>query len=254
MCSLDTRSSSLGGADQGDPFAQFRCDHPREVLSLLCELRDGVTPVALSGPDGANLGATVWTVNGDRQRLAFDVEADDPQLPALVEANEVTAVAYLESVKLQFDLQDLVLVRSARATALQSRLPSCIYRFQRRSAYRVRPLDRSAPVARFRHPALPDMMLSLRIMDVSIGGCALLLPADVPPLPLGVMLHGVVLELDADTGVVVTLRLHHASSILSRMPGLRLGCELVKPDAGIERTLQRYIDHTQKRRRLLSLD
>lgn len=254
MCSLDTRPSSLGGTDQGDPFAQFRCEHPREVLSLLCELRDGVTPVALSGPDGANLGATVWTVDGDRQRLAFDVEAGDPQLPALVEANEVTAVAYLESVKLQFDLQDLVLVRSARATALQSRLPQCIYRFQRRSAYRVRPLDRSAPVARIRHPALPDMMLSLRIMDVSIGGCALLLPADVPPLPLDVMLHGVVLELDADTGVVVTLRLHHASSIMSRVPGLRLGCELVKPDAGIERALQRYIDHTQKRRRLLSLD
>ena len=61
-------------------------------------------------------------------------------------------------------------------------------------------------------------------------------------------------ELDADTGVVVTLRLHHASSILSRVPGLRLGCELVKADASIERTLQRYIDHTQKRRRLLSLD
>ena len=177
MCSLDTRPPSLGSADQGDPFAQFRCDHPREVLSLLLEMRDGVTPVALSGPGGANLGATVLTVDGDRQRLAFDVEAGDPQLPALVEANEVTAVAYLESVKLQFDLQDLVLVRSARATALQSRLPRCIYRFQRRSAYRVRPLDRSAPVARIRHPALPDMMLSLRIMDVSIGGCALLLPA-----------------------------------------------------------------------------
>lgn len=254
MSFLDTRPAPLDGADPGDPFAQFRCHHPREVLSLLRELRDGATPVSLSGPDGASLGATVWTVDGDRQRLAFDVEAGDPQLPALVEANEVTAVAYLESVKLQFDLQDLVLVRSARATALQARLPRCIYRFQRRSAYRVRPLDRSAPIARFRHPSLPDMMLSLRIVDVSIGGCALLLPADVPPLPLDVTLHGVVLELDADTGVVVTLRLHHASSILSRVPGLRLGCELIKADASIERTLQRYIDHTQKRRRLLSQD
>ena len=254
MSFLDTRPAPLDDADPGDPFAQFGCHHPREVLSLLRELRDGVTPVALSSPDGANLGASVWTVDGDRQRLAFDVEAGDPQLPALVEANEVSAVAYLESVKVQFDLQDLVLVRSERATALQSRLPRCIYRFQRRLAYRVRPLDRSAPIARFRHPALPDMMLSLRILDLSIGGCALLLPADVPPLPLDVTLHGVVLEIDADTGVVVTLRLQHASSILSRVPGLRLGCELVKADAGIERSLQRYIDHTQKRRRLLSLD
>jgi len=254
MSFLDPRPAALDHADPDDALAQFRCHHPREVLSLLHELRDGVTPVSLSGPDGATLGATVWTVDGDRQRLTLDVEAGDPRLPALVEANEVTAVAYLEAVKLQFDLQDLVLVRSARATALQSQLPRCIYRFQRRAAYRVRPPDRGTPIARFRHPALPDMMLSLRILDISIGGCALLLPADVPPLPLDVTLHGVMLELDVDTGVVVSLRLHHASSILSRVPGLRLGCELLRADAGIERALQRYIDHTQKRRRLLSLD
>ena len=254
MSFLDTRPAPLDDTDAGDPLAQFRCDHPREVQALLRELRDAVTPVSLSGPNGASLGATVWTVDGERQRVAFDVEAGDPQLPALVEANEVTAVAYLEAVKLQFDLQDLVLVRSARATALQARLPGCVYRFQRRSAYRVRPLDRSAPHARFRHPSLPEMALSLRIIDISIGGCALLLPADVPPLPLGITLHGVVLDLDADTGVVVTLRLQHASSILSQVPGLRVGCELVRADASIERALQRYIDHTQKRRRLLSLD
>jgi hypothetical protein len=96
--------------------------------------------------------------------------------------------------------------------------------------------------------------LSLRIIDISIGGCALLLPADVPPLPLGVTLQGVVLELDYETRLPVTLRLQHASSILSMAPGLRLGCELVGADTGTERSLQRYIDHTQKRRRLLSLD
>jgi c-di-GMP-binding flagellar brake protein YcgR len=36
--------------------------------------------------------------------------------------------------------------------------------------------------------------------------------------------------------------------------GMRLGCEFLALDAGTERSLQRYIDQTQKRRRLLSLD
>ena len=164
---LDTRPAPIDAADGHDPFADFRCDHPRDVMALLRSLRDGATPVSLSGPSGANLGATVWTVDSDRQRLAFDVESRDSQLPRLVETNEATAVAYLDAVKLQFDLQDLVLVRSPRAAALQVRLPRCIYRFQRRSSYRLRTLERSAPTAYLRHPSLPDMQLTPRSMRPS---------------------------------------------------------------------------------------
>jgi len=251
---LDTRPAAFDDPNGDDPFAQFRCDHPREVMALLRQLRDGATPVALSSPAGVNLSTTVWTIDGERHRIAFDVEPGDTQLPGLVECNEATGVAYLEAVKLQFDLQDLVLVRSPRATALQASLPRCVYRFQRRNSYRVRTLDRAAPSAHLRHPALPDMQLALRIIDLSIGGCSLMLPDKVPPLPLGVTLHGVRLVLEAGVQLEVTLRLHHASSVLSNAPGLRLGCELLQLDPGTERALQRYIDQTQKRRRLLSLD
>ena len=240
--------------DGRDPFAEFRCDHPREVMALLRSLRDGATPVSLSGPAGANLGATVWTVDSERQRLAFDVESRDSQLPGLVETNEATAVAYLDAVKLQFDLQDLVRFVFAITLILNNFELRVFYRFQRRSSYRVRTLERTGPTAYLRHPSLPDMQLALRVLDLSIGGCALLLPDDVPTLPLGITLRGVRLALDAGNPLDVTLRLQHASSILSGATGLRLGCELLQLDAGTERSLQRYIDQTQKRRRLLSLD
>ena len=110
------------------------------------------------------------------------------------------------------------------------------------------------PVATLRHPSLPDMQLALRIVDISISGCALLLPSDVPPLTPGTELNGVQLELDTDTQLAVTLRIQHASSILSSRSGLKLGCAIVRNDNNAERVLQRFIDHTQKRRRLLSLD
>lgn len=254
MAFRDTLPAPIGDDGFDDAFAQFRSTHPREVQALLRELRDSHTPVALSAPSGVGLGATVWTVDAERGRIAFDVEPGDPQLPGLVEANELTVVAYLDAVKLQFDLQDLVLVRSPRATALQAKLPVCVYRFQRRGAFRVRTLDRGAPVARLRHPSLPDMQLALRILDISIGGCALLLAADTPPLPPGLEMGGVVLELDTDTVVDVVLRIQHATSVQGKATSLRLGCELLRLDPGALRTLQRYIDQTQKRRRLLSLD
>ena len=76
-------------------------------------------------------------------------------------------------------------------------------------------------------PAMPDMPLSLRVLDLSIGGCALLLPEDVPPLEPGSTLHGVRLELDPVTRLPATLQLQHVSSIHAQSQGLRLGCEML---------------------------
>ncbi len=70
MSFLDTQPAPIDSDGHDDPFAQFRSSHPREVLALLRELRDGGTPVALSSPGGTGLGATVWTVDPDRGRIA----------------------------------------------------------------------------------------------------------------------------------------------------------------------------------------
>jgi c-di-GMP-binding flagellar brake protein YcgR len=252
MAFMDTQPAQMNDADGLDPFAAFRIESPREIAALMRQLMDGATPVNLSSPEGTSLSTALWTVDSASQRLAFQAEGDNPQLQQLVESNEVTAVSYLEAVKLQFDLHNLMLVRGTKTCALQAAMPRRIYRFQRRQSYRVRTLERSAPVALLRHPALPDIQLSLRVLDVSIGGCALLMPDDMPPLQPGLTLQ-VRLELDPDTRLSTTLHVHHISSIHPSARGVRLGCELVRLDGQAERSLQRYIDQTQKRRRLLSL-
>lgn len=251
----DTLPTPTGADDAG--LAALRCEQPGEVLALLRQVRAAEAPVALSTPAGASFSASLWSIDAERGVLSLAVERADPALLGLVDGNEATAVTYLDAIKLQFDLDGLVLVRSARATAMQCRLPRCIYRFQRRAAFRVRTPAQAGPSAELRHPDMPEMRLSLRVTDISIGGCGLLLPADVPPLPLGIVLHGVQLALDDATRLDVTLRLQHASSLQGAdgaHAGLRLGCELLAltPDDG--RRLQRYIDLTQRRRRLLSLD
>ena len=254
MALFDSLLAMPGLEPEGEPVASFRSKSQHEVLALLSELRQAASVVSLASPEGHGLGATLLTVDEPGQRIAFDVERGDPRLPGLVEANEATAVAYLASAKLQFELRDLVLVHGDKATALQARLPRHVYRFQRRTAFRVRTLARGAPTALLRHPSLPDMQLSLRIADISISGCALLLPEDVPPLQPGSVINGVRLELDADTALQLTLRIQHVSSSLTSAAVQRLGCEILQRDGSNERLLQRYIDQTQKRRRLLSLD
>lgn len=244
-------------ADGLNPWAEFRVDAPRERLALLRQLRDGSHPVHLSAPDGSALTTSVWAVDDGAQRLAFGANTALPQLENLVDADEAVAVAYLDSVKLQFDVHGMLLVHSPRASVLQAALPRTIYRFQRRQAFRVRPPG--VPVAQMRHPSMPEMTLSLRVIDVSAGGCALQLPHDVPGLQAGTTFGEVRFQLDAGTRFTARLTLHHVTAIGAggdgeRLEGgARLGCSWSPLDAGAARSLQRWIDQTQKRRRLLWL-
>jgi c-di-GMP-binding flagellar brake protein YcgR len=236
-------------------WSTFKVEHPRERLELLDLLRERSVPVVISSPDGTSISTSLWGVDEAAQRLNFSAQDDSHQLDTLVESDEAVAVAYLERVKLQFDLHDLLLVRGASVSALQCRVPDEIFRFQRRQAFRVQPALRHTPGARLRHPSLPDMQLDLRVVDVSLGGCALWLPADVPPLQPGAVLANVRIELDAQTqfGVELTLR-HVASMGCTDGPerGVRLGCSWRPVSPAALRNLQRWIDQAQKRTRLLA--
>lgn len=242
---LDALAAAHGG------LADFRIDSPAEILSVLKSLQDGNVLINLNGSDGAAYTTTLWAVDPGRGMLSFSADEHSSQVQQLVEAEEAVAVAYLDSIKLQFDVSGLLVVHGGKTCALSCALPRVLYRFQRRAGYRVRPLLRNTPVAKVRHPMIPDMALSLRVLDVSIGGCALFLPDDVPPLQPGVVLNGVQIELGLDTRLTTSLRLQHVTSLNQDAKGVRLGCEIVDPSADTLRSLQRYINQTQRRARAL---
>jgi flagellar brake protein len=244
---LGTLDAGPGGLDD------FRITTPREIGLMLKQLVDTNVQLNLNASDGSVVSATLWSADLVRGVIGFNVNGDDPALDALVECQEAVIVGYLDSVKLQFDASNLVLVRGARSCVLNCGWPREMFRFQRRGAYRVRPLLRSSPMARFNHAEAGDLELALRVLDVSIGGCALFLPNDMPPVQPGVVLAQVQFELDDDTLFFVDLRLQHVTSINAEAKGVRLGCEFVRADGAVLRTLQRFIDQTQKRGKLLAL-
>jgi c-di-GMP-binding flagellar brake protein YcgR len=244
---LDALAAEHGGLDD------FRITVPAELMAMLKQLTDGNVYVNLNGSDGTVYTTTLWAVDAARGMLSFSADGDSAQVQDLVEAEDAVAVAYLDSIKLQFDVQGLVLMRGGKTCTLQCAIPRELFRFQRRNGYRVRPLLRASPTANMRHPMIPDMQLALRVLDLSIGGCALFLPDDVPTLPPGVLMNGVRLDLDADTRITTSLRLQHVTAINPDSKGVRLGCEIASPNSEITRNLQKYIDQTQKRQRALSL-
>lgn len=237
----------------GDPaLDEFRVHAPAEVRSLLKQLHEGNVRISLNASDGTAYTTTIWTLDHARGLMSLSADAGDPRLQSLVDADEVVVVGYLQNIKLQFELESLLLVHGGRSSALQAPCPRTIYRFQRRESFRVRPYGPGTPLARFAHPAQPALKLALRIIDVSIGGCALALPANVPPLPAGAEIDAVLLELDGETRLQTRLKLHHVTAMNPDADGVRLGCSMLGLPAPAERALQRYIDLTQKRRRMLT--
>jgi c-di-GMP-binding flagellar brake protein YcgR len=250
----DTRPAPLDAMGSDDVLAEFRVTDTGEIRSLLKQLMDEVVPLNLSASDGSAYTTTLWTVDPVSSRISFTADMMAHSVHDIVEADECVAVAYLDRIKVQFDVGDLMLVQGHKASVLQARLPREIFRFQRRNTFRVRTIERTAPTASFRHPGIPDMSLSLRVLDVSIGGCALLQPANVPNLQPGAVIKGVRLSLDAETQIDAGLMLHHVTSTGAENGSVRLGCEIVGMSPTAQRALQLYIDQTQKRRRMMSLE
>ena len=115
-------------------------------------------------------------------------------------------------------------------------------------------IGRGQAHASLRHDELPGRQLDLRIIDLSYTGVALQLSEPLELFQRGLELPNVLLELDAGTRLNVGLRVSHVSRIEAVGSSyLRVGCELVGLDLVAQRDLQRYIDQTQRRSRLLTL-
>jgi flagellar brake protein len=189
-----------------------------------------------------------WAVDSARAAisLVFDGDPADPRLQSVLQSDQVIAVGVIDDVKVQFEVSGLVLVQGASSSALRCAMPREMYRFQRRDSYRVRPPLRAAPAARLAHPQLPPM---LRILDVSMGGCALFLPGKTPSVSAGTVLEDAQLDLEVNVRVTTDLRIQHVSELNAEATGMKLGCQFLNPSPGALRNLQHYIAQTQKRAR-----
>lgn len=229
----------------------FRLRSPHEIRALLQRLAATRSLLHLSTPEGASYSTLLLRLDPERNVAVFDAEPRSPLLQRLLASREISAVGYMDSIKLQFELSGVMLVNGATASQLHARVPQEMYRFQRRESFRVRPSVKDAPLACFAQPGRPEVELALPILDVSAGGCALFLADGAPPIAPGQKLPGVQVELDAHTRFACTLLLHHVTAMNPVAGGVRLGCEWIGLEAAATRALQRFVDQTQKLRRSL---
>ncbi len=235
--------------DAGSALSMFAIDRRDEVAAWLRQLGSRSILLTLAAGDGLEVEATIRSVDLQRGRLVLDAAAVGAARTDLLRGDEVTAVATLDDVKVQFALRGLAADADPASTVIHARLPAQLYRIQRRAAYRVRSAGPGSPLAEFRHPAIPEMQLVLRVLDLSVDGCALLLPPDVPAIAPGITINGARIRIGNELQVDTALQVKHLTSIQPGDPGARVGCRFVGLAAAAARALQRHVDGVQRRGR-----
>lgn len=251
MSEQATRRDNVPAPAAQVPEGAYMVRAKTEITALLRQLVEAEAPITLSSRSGVSLVTALWTEDEAGGVIVFSADPSKPEVQALLLGDEIEAVTYLDNVKLQFEVDDLVLVHGRHASAFNARYPRQIYRFQKRDSYRVQPLSHTRPTLRWTSEDDPGRSVQLRVLDISHGGIAILWDAPMACPALGTVVGPVQLSVDAGTQVRCAVKVVHVGQRSEQ--GVRLGCEVFDVAPEEARALQRYIDQTQRRQRMLVL-
>ena len=226
----------------------FRISQPLEILTLLGRMVEQAEIVALVAADGVSCLSAIAGVDRGRRLLWLFGTPGDARLEHLLASPWMVAVGYLDHVKIQFRVQNLQWLPGDAGSRLACLLPLELYRFQRRSYFRVRPMLSPPAVARVQGGAMPRPM-ELVVIDISMTGVGLRLPPDSPPIEIGGHIPRAVLVLDARTRFVADLKVMHVTPSRDSGRGHHMGCTMNGLDEQGLMDLQRFIGQAQLRQR-----
>ena len=230
-----------------DPQTLDRCavTDPGAIAQVLDDLVQARAVVALHSRDG---GADLSRLTGwDARGLRLDPPADDRRLAALTRTAGLTAVASLDGVRYQFDLQTPVPANDAAYPALVCTLPQRAYRLQRRDAFRVNPPETYPVECVIR--SMGDEQNVYRVLDLSPEGLALILGPGHPTPESGESWSHCRVEIPGYPPIPCDLVVRFVSdTLMGDGQSRRIGCEFDRPSPQAQRALQVYVTDLQSGR------
>lgn len=255
MSFIDTEPAAIDRQKAPEVWYPFRVGDPRLRRAMLLSLCSGDAPVTIGSSGGPKVTAALWSVEDedDGGRLHFNVLTGASDVDAVAALRKPWAAAYLDDVKLQFELLGLVLERSGGRQVLHARIPSYMLRLPRRHSVRVRRSADDSPLATLPGMEIDGSEQPMRVLDISMDGCALLKPAGVAPLVPGDTLPGVTVELGEGVQIEADLRVQHVTPGPVGLHGWRVGCEWQTLNSANAALLAQWISGGRRRRNMVSL-
>jgi flagellar brake protein len=217
-----------------------------EIVSLLRELAERQVLVTLYYDQSAGFAVSnVLDVNAGFEELLFDCASDPAAQQAIYASKRLVMVAFLDNVKLQCVVGAAEPIKHHGRSAFRVRLPQQMLRMQRRNHSRHQPVAGRPANCLVPSPRGEGQYESLRVLDLSVGGLAVLAHPTKFDLPAEGIIEQCYLDLPEVGQITVNLRLRYVDPI-SESDGAtaarRCGCEFVNLSGPAARLLQRYMN------------
>lgn len=225
--------------------------HGRDAITaLLDELRDRASLVTLYYDNAAGFTVgNVVDVDAESDTVSLDCAGDGDVQRSIGLARDIVVVAFLDSTKIQFTLAGAEPAGHQGRTVFRLRLPSRVLRIQRRVAPRRNPSGGRPATCRVPVPGRPDQYEPARVLDISLGGVAVLATPRLFDLARDQVIGPCHLDLPEVGQIGVSLRVRYMEAWPGEVGGRRCGCEFVELGDGARRSLQRYLARLEATRR-----
>ncbi len=226
-----------------------------EIISMLRQLGEqGVLTTVYYDRHAGFAVTALLAVNPDFEEVIFDVPADQLAQRRLLAAEELVFVTFIDQIKVQFRARKAEPTLHDGKPAFRVRLPPEVLRLQRRDFFRVKtPIGKPALcLVPYGEPdgegegngegSGPKTYEKLTLLDISIGGMALMSYPAKFALPQGKTIEGCYLDLPGIGQVTVNLRVKHVDQVPRDENARRVGCEFIQLAPQARMMLQRYVN------------
>lgn len=238
-------------AFESDPYVDERYSvrNPRQIQLLLRALIDQRAIVS-AHPEGNEHAFPTAILELDGDSLLLDGSPLAAVNRQAGNAAWLLCFAQVDRVTVRFRLPQVHCIDDQGRSAFRTTVPEEIHHLQRRDFYRLETPVTDSPLCTLRLEDAGDPA-TVRVVDISASGIALLLPGDTPPLPLQKSCRGSELRLPDGPSIPLTLVVcnQRLQKLANGTEQRRVGLRFEDLPRGADALIQRYIFRIDRERK-----
>jgi c-di-GMP-binding flagellar brake protein YcgR len=221
-----------------------------EIVALLNRIgQERILVTVYTGNDGSFAVSMVLQVDAEREIATFDMPVNPEAQQRVLGSRDLVFVVFFENVKIQFRAPSAQAVTFDQRAAFHVGLPDQMLRLQRREFFRVR-----TPVTGQAKCLVPladgaSKYESLPLINISVGGLAVMSYPDSFDLPMGQLVRNCILDLPGIGPVGVAFRVVNIYDEDADSAGRTFGCQFVDLAPQARLMLQRYVNRVEAEQR-----
>jgi flagellar brake protein len=232
-----------------DEESDYLISNHREIVSILQSIAQRKSRVALYYNEGNSMVLTM-ILAVDENGVWIDATSNPLDNRIIERSKRIIFVTTHNQAKVQFVATDVMLGTYEDGPAFSLGLPRKLLRLQRRDYYRLVTPETNALKCIIRPiPGQTHIQHEVTVMDISIGGVALVCEASGIELQPGMVYEHCQIELPEVGKLEAAIEVKNAFEITDRNGKIkrRAGCVFVQPDGKTTMLLQRYVAQMQQK-------